>query len=88
MLFPPLRDGADHFARWYFAAGFWIGSKKLKGEYDIELPSEPQRVAIRAASINSSIALLAAGGATESEEDDNFDEDELDDDLEDLLEDD
>jgi hypothetical protein len=76
LLYPPLREGASHFKRWFLTDNFLVSGKLIVGEYDVALPKAPQRRAL-------------AGGVSDVEdsgpdlEEDGEDKETSEDDLED-----
>lgn len=77
LLYPALRPGASFFARWFFADSFKVTDKYLDGEYDIELPQEPQRLAMLAAgTVDSRLGDNDFSAEDDNDEDDDDEEED------------
>jgi hypothetical protein len=68
LLYPSLRLGASSYVRWYLADTIQIGDKYIDAEYDVALPSEPQKRLL----LSSAIAP-----ADSHDEEDDLDDDWL-----------
>jgi hypothetical protein len=63
LVYPPLREGASHFKRWFLADNLIVSGKLIVGEYDVALPKASQ------------LRLLAGGVSDVEDSGPDFEED-------------